>query len=143
MKSGQKRKSSCGKELFETKGKFKFEASYKEYREVMKRLNTLVCQTILNNEEGYSLPYNLGRLIILGTKPRVKNVYSMTQPGTRITNIHSFGWIYRVFHKERILIRYPELYKFRPHRENLKVPINVAIVKEGKSYIKQSDLKIQ
>lgn len=139
MKKGKKIKSSYNKTIFE-KGKYKFDANLWEFKKVINKLNSERCKIILENDEGYSLPANLGRLIILGVKPRVKNLYSMTNPGTKITNIHSFGWIYRVFHKERILMRYPELYKFRPHRENLKVPINKAVVQEGKSYIKQSDL---
>lgn len=139
MKVGKKIKTSYRRDVFK-KGKFKFDADYQEFKAVIKELNTLRCTEILNNDEGHSLPNNLGRLIVLGTKPRVKNLYSMTRPGTRITNLHSFGWIYRVFHKERLLMRYPELFKFRPHRENLKKPIYNAVVIDGKSYIKQSDL---
>lgn len=136
MKVGKKIKSSYRKEIF-NKGKFKFDADFKEFKKVIKLCNTYRCQMILTQEEGMSLPSNLGRLIILGVKPRVKNLYSMTTPGTKITNLHSFGWIYRVMHKEKLLMRYPTLYKFRPHRQNLKVPIFNAVVNKGKSFIKQ------
>lgn len=139
MKAGKKIKSSTRSEIFK-KGQFKFDADLHEFKAVIKALNTERCKVVLQNDEGLSLPNSLGRLIILGTKPRVKNLYSMTRPGHKITNLHSFGWVYRVFHKERIAMRYGQLYKFRPHRENIKQGIHDAVVNHGKSYLKHNDL---
>jgi len=138
MKLGKKIKSACNKLLFD-KIKFKFDADYNEYKKVIKALNTIRCNEVLENEEGYMLPQNLGRIIILKTKPRVKQVYSMTRPGTKISNLHSFGWIYRVFHKEKILMRYPELFKFRAHRANMKVPLYEHIMNQTKDYLRLTD----
>ncbi len=136
------RKSSTRKEIF-LKGKFKFDADFDEFKSVIKLLNTYRCEEVVKNEEGYSMPNNIGRIIILGVKPKVKSLYSMTNPGTRISNLHSFGWIYRVFHKERWVMRYPELFRYRPHRQNIKMPIHDAVVTHGKSFMKHSDLLIQ
>lgn len=138
MKTGKRRKNACNRKAFEAH-KFKSEVTFEQYKQVIKALNTIRSQVIVDKEEGYSLPSNLGRIVILKAKPRVKNVYSMTRPGTRIYNLHSFGYVYRVFHKERILMRYPVLYKFRPHRQNIKVPLYNNIMNGVKDYYRQSD----
>lgn len=136
MKQGKLRKISTRSELF-NKANFKFDADIKEYKQVIKALNKERCNMLLNQDEGLALPQNMGRLIILGTKASVKKQYSVSTPGTRVFNLHSFGWIYRVFHKERIVLRYSELFKFRPNRQNIKMKIYDAVVNKGKSYIKQ------
>jgi hypothetical protein len=140
MKSGKKIINTGSRATF-NKIKFKagFEADYDEYKKVVKEMNQLRCQDILESEEGHLLPSGIGKLIILKEKPRVKKVYSMTRPGTRIYNLHSFGYIYRVYFKERLLLRYPELYRFRPHRANIKVPLYDIIVSSKRDYQKQSD----
>ena len=138
MKLGKNRKSSLNKEDFLKKG-FKFDSDYTEYCKVIKAVNELRCKIILEHEEGHSLPFNLGRIIILKVKPRVKQVYSMTKPGTKLSNLHSYGWIYRVMHKEKLLMRYPALYNFRPHRQNLKMPLYNNIMNGLKEYFPQSD----
>lgn len=138
MRTGQKRKIVCNKEDF-GQIKFKSDSNFKEFREVIKEINRLRCKNIIERQEGHMLPQNIGRLIILKTKPRVKQVYSMTQPGTKLSNLHTFGWIYRIFHKERILLRFPELFKFRANRQNLKMPLYSVIMNEERDYFKLTD----
>lgn len=140
MKLGRCRCISTRPDVF-NKGEFKFDADIKEFKKVINALNKERCNMILNQDEGMALPQNMGRLIILGTKASVKNLYSVSKPGTRIFNLHTFGWIYRVFFKERIVLRYPELYKFRPSRDNIKKKIYEA-VHNGKSYIKQQHYEL-
>lgn len=140
MKKGKKIINSGSKTTFKSiKFKQNFEADYDEYKKVVKAVNQLRCEDILESQEGHLLPSNIGKLIILKEKPRVKQVYSMTRPGTRIFNLHSFGYIYRVYFKDKLLLRYPELYRFRPHRANIKVPLYNIIVNSVRDYPKQSD----
>lgn len=138
MKLGKKRKSACNRESFNS-NMWRNNVTFEDYKKVIKALNILRCEKIVENDEGYSLPNSMGRIVILKLRPRVKNIYSMTQPGTRIYNIHSFGYVYRVFHKERLLLRYPVLYKFRPHRQGIKVPLYNHIMNGTKEYYRQSD----
>lgn len=120
--------------------KFKYsDTSYEEYKKTIIAINKLRCQDILESEEGHILPSNLGRIIILKNKPRVKQLYSMTRPGTRIYNLNTFGYVYRIFHKDRILLRYPHLFRFRAHRQNLKVPLKDILDNQIRDYFKQSD----
>jgi hypothetical protein len=141
MKKGHKIFNSGSRKAFNsikfrtTVGEIKFE----EYQRVVKAMNMLRCQEVVEEPSGHSLPNNLGKLIILGNKPRVKVVYSMTQPGTVIHNLHSFGIIYRCMHKSRDLMRYPQLYKWRSHRENIKKPMHNNIVNELKQYYKHTE----
>lgn len=138
MKTGKKRRCAVSNEIFE-KMKFKFDATYKEFREVITAVNTIRASLIVEHEEGHNLPNNLGRVIILKRKTNRKKLYSMTRPGVRIYNHHSFGFVYKVHHKDRILMRYPELYKFRPHRKNIKMPLKDYIDSGEKEYYHFSD----
>lgn len=113
--------------------------SYEEYQKVIKAINTIRCSDIVESEMGHQLPANLGKLIILKNLPRVSKLYSMTRPGVRIYNNHSFGWVYRIYHKENILMRYPNLFKWRSHRANIKVPLYNHIMNSTKDYYKHSD----
>lgn len=140
MKKATKIINSGSKDTF---SKLKFKSSitpdYDEYKKVVKAINEFRCQDIVESEEGHILPSNIGRLVILINKPRVSQVYSTSRPGTKIYNLHSFGWIARVYHKENILLRYPKLFRFRPHRANIKVPIYNHMMSSSKSYFKHSD----
>lgn len=140
MKTGQKRRSTLSRDTF-NKMKFKegFDAKYEEYRTAIKAINKVRAAEIVDHEEGHVLPNNLGRVIILKVKPKIKKLYSMTRPGNRIFNLHSFQYIYKVHHKERLLLRYPELFKFRPHRANIKMPLYDNIMSGDKEYYKLSD----
>lgn len=138
MKTGTKILNSGSKKTF-NELKLKEGANFEDYQKVIKAMSLLRCEDILESDEGHILPNGLGKFIILKNLPRVSQVYSMTRPGTKIYNLHSFGWIYRVYHKEKLLLRYPDLHKFRPHRANLKVPLYNHIMNQTKDYYKHSD----
>lgn len=108
--------------------------SHEEYKKVIKAISVLRCQDVLESEEGHLLPSGVGKLIILGNKPRVKQVYSMTRPGKKIFNLHTFGLVYRIYHKEYSALRYPVLFRWRSHRANLKVPLHHILVNQLKNY---------
>jgi len=137
MKYSAKIENTGGRRFYESL-KLK-NGDYDEYKKVIKAINQLRCQDILDSEEGHTLPSNLGKLIILKNKPRVKQMYSMTRPGVKIYNLHSFGYVYRIYHKETLLMRYPQLFRFRSHRQNLKMPLKYIIDNQIKDYYKQSD----
>ena len=138
MKTGEKRMSAVSAKTYKT-AKFKFETTFKEFKAVTAVMNKLRAAEVVDNEIGATLPNNLGKIIILKRKPKITKLYSMTRPGTRIYNNHSFQFIAKVCHKERLLMRYPELYKFRPHRANIKMPLYDRMISGQESYFKVSD----
>lgn len=139
MKLSKKILNSGSKKTYESI-KFKYpECNFEDFQKAIKAINILRCQDVLNSEEGHSLPSNVGKLIILKNKPRVKQVYSMTRPGTKIYNLHTFGYIYRIYHKETILLRYPYLFRFRAHRDNLKKPLKYILDNQIRDYFKLSE----
>lgn len=141
MKTGIARKCAVSALMFKTL-KFKFDADYKEFSKVIRAINKLRAANVIEKEGGEPLPMNLGRVIILKRKPKQTKLYSSTSGvgvPRRIFNMHSFGYVYKVWHKERILMRYPELYKFRPHRANIKVPLYNNIMEAKKEYLKLND----
>lgn len=99
---------------------------YKAFKEILITCNKLIAEEILENESGFTLPFNLGKLIILKSLPRVCQVYSATNPNkqaVKVFNLHSYGWVYGIKHKERSFLKYPYLHKFKANRDTLKKPL--------------------
>lgn len=140
MKKGHKILNSGSRKSFDQmKWRPSMNADYDEFKKVIKAINEYRCQDIVDSDEGHQLPNNLGRLIVLGSEPRVKKLYSMTRPGKQIFNLHTFGIVYRCYHKERLLMRYPMLFNWRSHRQNIKMPLNKHLNNETRVYYKHTD----
>lgn len=134
MKRGNKRVSSLSKKTY-SRLKWKQEIDYETFKKVIKSLNIEYCKALLINQEGIELPSGIGRLIILKNKPYYKKFHSSTT-GRRLLNLHSFGYVYKIFYKEKYSLRYPYLFKFRPNRVNIKIPLWKAIMSGTESYYK-------
>lgn len=132
-----KKYTSLNKKNFENTT-IKKKMSYAVYKEIISTCNKLIAQEVLDNEAGMLLPFNLGRLIILKTHPKVSQLYSATNPegkAKKVFNLHSYGWIYRTFHKERTLLKFPYLFKFKPNRETIKKPLYNKIMSGDANYL--------
>lgn len=143
MKFGKKRRSTLSAALFKKlKFPLNFNIEYKDYKRIVQEVNKIRAQCVVDNDYGVNLPQFLGKIIILKRKPKITKLYSSTSGAgnsKRIFNLHSFQYIYKVCHMERALMRYNELYKFRPHRQNIKMPLYNNIMENKKYYYNFSD----
>lgn len=73
----------------------------KQYVEILKESNRLIAVAILENPQGFKLPNNIGYIAIDKYKVREKKPIDWTTTHklkklTFLTNLHSFGYIYRI-----------------------------------------------
>jgi hypothetical protein len=73
----------------------------KQYVEILKESNKLIGQAILENPHGFKLPNNIGYIAI--DKYKIRNKIPIDWVTSRklgkktyLTNLHSFGFIYRI-----------------------------------------------
>lgn len=128
---------SINKQFYKKSG-LENKIDYNIFKEILIACNKLIAKQILENEAGFTLPFNLGKLIILKSLPRVSQVYTVTnseRKAKKVFNLHSYGWIYGVKHKERQFLKYPYLHKFKANRATLKKPLYEKIMNGEANYI--------
>ena len=128
---------SINKEFYKRSG-LSNKIDYTGFKEILTACNRAIAEEILENEAGFTLPFNLGKLIILKSLPRVCQVYSATNPNkeaVKVFNLHSYGWVYGVKHKERDFLKYPYLHKFKANRDTLKKPLYNKIMLDEANYL--------
>ncbi len=99
---------------------------FKTYKKIIKKCNEEICLETLKSNAGFDLPLGLGKLLVLKSQPRVKNLYCVTNKegeAKEIFNLHSFGFVYKFTIRDKVSQRYKSLWKFRANRETLKKPL--------------------
>lgn len=112
--------------------------SFKEFSDIIKTSNKKIYDAIIEDEEGFKLPENLGYLCVTKYKTRKKaiNWADTKKYGKKIyhLNLHSFGYSYHIKWFKTGICRFlfNEVFKFAPHR-HMRRDV-AAKVKEGKIY---------
>lgn len=119
-----------------------------QYKEFIKDWNKLIAEEILENKDGYYLPFNFGQLKILKSKPKgdLYTTHSIVTKGGKEFNFHSFGFVYKIrllantsfkygkklFSKK--ITSYRSAFRFKAHRLNLKRPLAQIIKNNIRDY---------
>ncbi len=96
--------------------------TYEQYIEVLKESNKAIRDHILDNPLGFKLPYNLGYLAVDKFKG-LKNYVAVNWKESRrlkrlipLTNLHSFGFFFKIKIYPNPKIKPLQVYKMNPHR---------------------------
>lgn len=122
------------------------------YRKFIDRIHSRIAEKeILNNVEGYILPFRLG-LIKIQKRFRPNGIYAAHKGNQKEYNFHSMGHVYSIdYLKTDKSVQYSDRYtlqtspgvnpnidldifKFTGHRMNLKRPLKAIIKKQLKDY---------
>lgn len=120
------------------KEKYKSDISYKEFSIIIKDSNKKIYQAVIEDENGFKLPENLGYLVVIKykTKRKAINWIDTKKYGKTIyyLNLHSFGYRYHIKWFKTGISRFAfnEVYKFAPLREMRREVSK--IIKSGKDY---------
>lgn len=120
------------------KEKSKMDISYADFTKIIKESNKKICNTAVEDENGFKLPENLGYLCIIKykTKKKAINWADTKKYGKTIyfLNLHSFGFRYHIKWFKTGISRFPfnEVYKFAPLR-TMRTDVSKN-VKAGKLY---------
>jgi hypothetical protein len=113
--------------------------SYNEYVEVLKASNKAIRDTILNNPLGFKLPYNIGYLAVDKFKG-LRDYVAIDWIATRrlgkkipLTNLHSFGYFFKIKLYPNPRIKPLQVYKMTAHR--ILKRMLAASIKGGKEYL--------
>jgi hypothetical protein len=104
------------------KEKYKSEISYSDFTSIIKETNKKIAESILEDEDGFKLPENLGYLCIIKykTKKKAINWADTKKYGKKIyfLNLHSFGYRYHIKWFKTGISRFAfnEVFKFAPLR---------------------------
>lgn len=119
------------------KEKHKSDISYADFTKIVKESNKKIYETIINDENGFKLPENLGYLCVIKykTKKKAINWADTKKFGKTIyfLNLHSFGFRYHIKWFKTGISRFAfnEVYKFAPLRTmRTEVSKNVKAAKE-------------
>ena len=101
---------------------------YSKWSKLMEDCNKMKAAEVVEKNNGTLLPCNIGYIILLLAEPKkhVKEIYSATNKGKSkvLYNFHTFGKVGKVFWKKiEKMPFYFYLWKFKPNRPNIKVPI--------------------
>lgn len=120
------------------KEKFNSEISFKDFSNIIKESNKKIVQSVIEDEDGFKLPENLGYLCIIKYKSNKKRInWPDTKKYGKIIyylNLHSFNYLFHIkwFKTGISRFTYNEVYKFVPLR-NMRRDVSKAI-KEGRDY---------
>lgn len=98
---------------------------YDKYIQILKESNKTIRECILTNELGFKLPLNLGYIAITKFKQRDNYVVTDWQNSVKykklipLTNLHSFGWMFKIKFYKNHRIKPLEIYQMQAHR-NIK-----------------------
>ena len=96
--------------------------SYKEYISILKESNICIKNYILTNELGFKLPYNLGYIAVMKFKQKENYVVTDWVNSRKfkkfipLTNLHSFGWMYKIKIFKNPRIKPLQVYNVDIHR---------------------------
>jgi hypothetical protein len=96
--------------------------TYADFTKIVKESNKMICDTIVDDENGFKLPENLGYLCIIKykTKKKAINWQDTKKYGKTIyfLNLHSFGFRYHIKWFKTGISRFAfnEVFKFAPLR---------------------------
>lgn len=114
--------------------------SYQDYIAILKESNECIKQHILTNELGFKLPQSLGYVAVDKFKPSKRHV-AVDWINTRrlgklvpLTNMHSFGYVYKIKLYKNERIRPLLAYKMDAHRM-IKRELAQNIKQEKQNYI--------
>jgi hypothetical protein len=112
--------------------------SYADFTNIIKESNKKIFETVLEDENGFKLPENLGYLCIIKykTKKKAINWADTKKYGQKIyyLNLHSFGYRYHIKWFKTGISRFAfnEVFKFVPLR-TMRTEVSKKI-KAGKEY---------
>ena len=93
----------------EFKEKNNSDISYKDFTTIVKESNKKICNTVIEDENGFKLPENLGYLCVIKykTKRKAINWPDTKKYGKKIyfLNLHSFGYRYHINGLKQVYLR--------------------------------------
>ena len=121
---------------------------YKLWKSVIKDCLLEATTEILEKQRGYDLPIELGKIIILQAAPHkhINRLFSATKNGgecSEMFNFHSFGDVGSFNWKNQPKHNLLRMWKYKPNRQTLKVPLYHIFHAGLANYIRKEDFNKQ